>query len=141
MRVNPFNRKYFGTGGNENDLKIWSIDQLTKLDKDQRKPVIFQAKNVHINCQPAFIHDEMQFRYLFFSGSPECQFGSLICNLSMNEIDVSLRLDTIKLDIIFIYFVSYFFLILRSAFTILNRVLAGRYTKQNSSNIRSCLSH
>ena len=31
-----FNRTYFGTGGKENDLKIWSIEELLKNDKHKK---------------------------------------------------------------------------------------------------------
>ena len=46
LRINPFNRTHFGTGGKENDLKIWSIEELMKNEKAKNKAVIFQAKNV-----------------------------------------------------------------------------------------------
>jgi len=54
LRINPFNRTYFGTGGKENDLKIWSIEQLSKNEKEKNKSVIFQAKNVR-NQQLFFV--------------------------------------------------------------------------------------
>ncbi|CAF3361947.1 unnamed protein product [Rotaria socialis] len=50
LRINPFNRDYFGTGGKENDLKIWSITELMKNEKTKNKSVIFQAKNVRPNA-------------------------------------------------------------------------------------------
>jgi len=50
LRINPFNRTYFGTGGKENDLKIWSIEELIKNEKVKNKSVIFQAKNVRPNA-------------------------------------------------------------------------------------------
>ncbi|CAF2447748.1 unnamed protein product [Rotaria sp. Silwood2] len=50
LRINPFNRTYFGTGGKENDLKIWSIEELMKNEKMKNKSVIFQAKNVRPNA-------------------------------------------------------------------------------------------
>ncbi|CAF3596044.1 unnamed protein product [Rotaria sordida] len=49
LRINPFNRTFFGTGGKENDLKIWSIAELMKNEKTKNKSVIFQAKNVRPN--------------------------------------------------------------------------------------------
>ncbi|CAF1169140.1 unnamed protein product [Adineta ricciae] len=49
LRINPFNRTHFGTGGKENDLKIWSIEELMKNEKAKNKAVIFQAKNVRPN--------------------------------------------------------------------------------------------
>jgi len=64
LRINPFNRAYFGTGGKENDLKIWSIEELMKNDKSQNKSVIFQAKNIRPNAvrlrMPVWITD-LQF--------------------------------------------------------------------------------
>jgi hypothetical protein len=44
--VNPYNRLICGTGGKENDLKIWSIEELIKNDKASKKSILFQAKNV-----------------------------------------------------------------------------------------------
>ncbi|CAF0781682.1 unnamed protein product [Rotaria sp. Silwood1] len=61
LRINPFNRTYFGTGGKENDLKIWSIEELMKNEKTKNKSVIFQAKNIRPNAvrlrMPVWITD------------------------------------------------------------------------------------
>lgn len=48
---------FFGTGGKENDLKIWSIEELMKNEKTKQKAVIFQAKNVSFNSR-LMIDDE-----------------------------------------------------------------------------------
>lgn len=53
---------FFGTGGKENDLKIWSIEELMKNENTKQKAVIFQAKNVSLNSKLMMDNERISFQ-------------------------------------------------------------------------------
>lgn len=134
---------YFGTGGKENDLKIWSIEELMKNEKNKSKTVIFQAKNVSF-IRMSMIDDERIFFFLFQVRPNAFRLRMPVWVTDLQFIDernrclVSTGHHQVGYSTSIVRIAFYPFLFNRFAYMIHNLVPVDLFMKLNSNSVQLC---